>query len=80
MVPAVGGFEPGDQAQNVDLPQPLGPTIPTTSPGRDVQRDVAQHLQIAVAVRHRRTATAISESAFELGDVAACRLTVCAEA
>ena len=35
---------------SVVLPAPLGPTIATSSPARDVEADVAQRLALAVAL------------------------------
>ena len=35
------------QRRNVDLPEPEGPRITTTSPGHDIQVDALQHLQLA---------------------------------
>ena len=48
--PASGASAPAISRSSVDLPSPLRPTTPIRSPGRDAERDVAQHRAAAVAL------------------------------
>ena len=44
-VPAVGGSRPATSRSSVDLPQPLGPSRATNSPGSTSKVDVVEHRQ-----------------------------------